>query len=135
MDDQQKITFAKVDWDEAAQSHIALIGGLDDADFAFYRQAIEQGHKGLMGVFLGDERVGTLIWCLSDEPKGRVFIVDEMGAEAHEGLDLARATDKMARVFAPQLEAKHLRFMTVREGMVRKLKDAYDTTYILECAL
>ncbi len=135
MDDQKKITFAKVDWDLEVESHLGLIAGLTDADFAFYRQSIEQGHKGLMGVFFGGDHVGSLIWCLSDEPKGRVFIVDEMGAVAREGLDLALATDKMARVFAPQLEAQHLRFMTVREGMVRKLKEAYDTTYILECAL
>ena len=132
MDDKSKIVFLKIGWGVRVERHLSLIDGLAECDVTFYRQAVEMGHKGLLGVFVNDERVGSIIWCLSDEPAGTVFVIDEMGAECRQGLDLVKATYDMAHFFAPKLGAVSLRFMTRRIGLLTKIKDQFETTYVME---
>lgn len=129
-----EITFRRAAWCQAVEDHLAMIDGLTASDVAFYKAEHSANRRGLMGVWVDGARVGSLIWATSDEPRGRVFIIEEMGAKARR-CDLAGAANKMAHIFAEKVGAKHLRFMTRRPGMLRRMGGEYEISYMLEKAL
>jgi len=135
LDDETKIKFKRCPFDIDVERHLGLIDGLQKCDVDYYRKAVQNREKGVFGVVICDKRVGSIIWCLTDEPKGRVFVIDEMAADCKSGIDFTAATNEMAHIFALQMNAKYLRFMTRRKGLIAKVGAEYETTYILEKAL
>lgn len=133
MANETKITFAKVGWSEVVFDHMTLIKGIANSQIEAYQEAVKIGSIGLLGVFIGSDRIGSILWNISDEKEGCFFQILEMGAGHNKGFDLTKSTLAMAKVFAPRLGATNFRFSTSRRGLFEKIKnDCSKLIYTLE---
>lgn len=135
--DAEAVTFAVCElWDDFAIDHLLRIDGIEKADVDFYRLSVERGERSLMAVYLGGKRVASIVWALLDEPQGRVFMIDEMGGESRNGVDLIKATNLAAHQVAKTCGATRIRFVTRRKGLMRRVASSFDEVgYILEKSL
>lgn len=130
-----KVSFAPVEWCAEAESHLLSIEGVTNAACDYYQEATNQGEKNLWGVFVDEQRVGSIIWHTGLDLGRKFLMVDEMAANAISGLQLASEADEFISHIGGVVKADIVRFWTRRTGLVQLMQNHWETQYVMERTL
>lgn len=130
------VTLDAVEWDGAAEAHLRHIEGDTEAGIAYYKQEVKAGRKHVLGVFVEEQRFGTLVYSVQEDLGVPILMIDGLAAFPAKGVSIAEhVSTSWAEKMARNNGCERIRFMTRREGLKRITEGAYSPIYIMERSL
>ena len=127
------VTLDAVDWDGSVEAHLRHIEGDTEAGIAYYRQEVKAGRKHVLGVFVEEQRFGSLVYSIQEDLGVPILMIDGLAAFPAKGACVAKyVANEWAEKMARQNGCERIRFMTRREGLKRITEGAYSPIYIME---
>lgn len=130
------VTLDPVDWDGAVEAHLRHIEGDTEAGIAYYKQEVKAGRKHVLGVFVEEQRFGTLVYSVQEDLGVPILMIDGLAAFPAKGVSIAEyVTTTWAQKIGLANGCERVRFMTRREGLKRITEGMYKSVYIMERSL
>lgn len=135
--DAVEIELSPTIWGGALERDLYRIIGHDAAEVEAFRAQIEDGEMQALAVFADGARIGSLVWSIAHEHKGRVCVLNALAADPVKGVSLTVEIVERFKALGAALGCVELRAWTRRQGMVRVLEKigAGRACYVMEMRL
>lgn len=136
MGDQPTIDLRNVPFDQRARDDLSRIVTDDSGLVDFYAAEVDATHMQCVGLFLNDERFGTMICSWVTENDRLVFVCNALAADHVDHIETIGAVFDLCSAWAKDRGAVLLRFFTQRPGLVRASESlGFKQSYMMERAI
>lgn len=132
--DAVSIDLQPAEWGADVQHDLQRIAAHDAAEIEAFRAQIEAGEMQALTVYAEGQRIGSLVWSVMTDHRGKVCVLNALAADHVRGVSVAVEIMRRFQLLALALGCVSVRAWTRRAGLVKVLENAGAATvwHVLE---